>query len=169
MKIWITLVFILFITSAGLSQKVGSNPPKIYIENYSPITNDGTLFFDIDVRIADCLSYIEVNDMVKLKKKKTIWDKIHDWWWFKVLKKYDFEISKTFIRKLKVDDYYIAEIDDGQEHIYVKCELMNMKSLFGRKTKKEVQINLVSLSMKTVYSKEFTLYKSKLIQNYENR
>ena len=120
--------------------------------------------------MADCLSYIEMNDFDKIKKKKNVGDKLHDWWWFKVRKIYDFEVSKTYSKELEEDNYFLKETDDLSEQIYMKCDLIQLKSVFSRKTiKRKLQINLYSKSGKVVYSKIFILYKNKLLEKMEVR
>jgi hypothetical protein len=60
---------------------------------------------------------------------------------------------------------FLKDLDDGKEHIYMKCELITIKSLFGRKSlKKRVRINIFSLSDKKIYTKDFLLEKIKLLE-----
>jgi hypothetical protein len=50
----------------------------------------------------------------------------------------------------------------------MKCNLLQLKSVFGRKTfRKRLEINVYSLSGKKIYSKTFILDKNKLIEDGE--
>jgi hypothetical protein len=159
------LIFVLYLVISQVQgQRVGSKPPKFILENYSSMSNDGTIFFDIDVKMSDCLSHIEIKDVSKLKTDRTFWDWLHDFWWFKILRIFDFERSKTFSRTIDIENYYLKEEDDGLEHIHMKVELLSLKSIFGRDEKKKILVNLYSLSSKIIYSKEFYLNRNKLIE-----
>jgi hypothetical protein len=164
MKILFLTIFLSFLSLESFGQMVGKKEPIIRLKDYNIITDDGIITFEIDVRMSDCLDYLELNDMTKRKKDKTFWDKLYEWWWFKVLKIYNFEISKTLHKKLTIDNYFLLDSDDDQEHIVMRTDIIPLKSLFGRKLKKKVQINLFSMTGKCVYSKEFILNKNKLIE-----
>jgi hypothetical protein len=164
------LVIFIFQINFLFGQRVYPKSAIIRLENFSTINSDGLLTFEIDVRMADCLSHIEMNDFDKIKKKKNVWDKLHDWWWFKVRNIYDFEVSKTYSRELQEDNYFLKETDYLSEQIYMKCDLIQLKSVFSRKTiKRKLQINLYSKSGKVVYSKIFILDKNKILQEMEVR
>jgi hypothetical protein len=161
--------FIFFVITDCFSQKVYDKSATITFEPYNSIIIDGQLRFEIDVRMSDCLENIEILDIDKIKIKKNIWDKIHDWWWFKIRRNFDFKISKRFTLELNEDNYHLRE-DESDEQIYMKCDILTLKSIFERKTlKKKLQINLYSKSGKKVYSKIFILDKLKLIENGEVR
>jgi len=160
---YILLLFLVINCNFVLGQRVGTKPGKFYVENYSSLSDDGTIFFEIDVRLSDCLSHIEIKDITKVKNKRTFWDWLHDFWWFKILRVFDFQISKVFSRELNVENYYIKDTGDGLEHIYMKAELLSIKSIFGRKDEKNILVNLYSYSGKILYSKDFILDKNKLI------
>jgi hypothetical protein len=162
------IIFFIFQINFLFGQRVYPKTAIIRLENFSTISNDGLLTFEIDVRMADCLSEIEMNDMDKKKKKKSIWNRIHDWWWFKIRRIHDFESSKTYTKQLKEDNYYL--IDDEKEHISMKCDLIQLKSVFpGKAIKKKIEINLYSKNGKRVYSKIFILDKNKLLEKMEVR
>ena len=162
---YILLLFLVINCNFVLGQRVGIKPGIFYVENYSSLSDDGTIFFEIDVRLADCLSHIEIKDVTKVKNKRTFWDWLHDFWWFKILRVFDFQISKIFSRELNVENYYIKDTGDGLEHIYMKSELLSIKSIFGRKDEKKILVNLYSHSGKILYSKDFILDKNKLIED----
>ena len=169
-KTLLLILFFIFFSNISLSQKVYNKTALLKLEKYNTISNDGILTFEVEVRISDCISYIEINDVLKLKKNKNIWDKLYDWWWFKVRKIYDFNIAKTYTKPITEENYYLKESDDLEPHIVMRCELMSLKSLYGRKsTRKKIEINLYSMSGKVIYSKIITLRKSKIIQNSEVR
>lgn len=164
------IIIFIFQINFLFGQRVYPKTAIIRLENFSTINSDGLLTFEIDVRMADCLSHIEMNDFDKFKKKKNVGDKLHDWWWFKVRKIYDFEVSKTYSKELEEDNYFLKETDDLSEHISMKCDLIQLKSVFSRKTiKRKLQINLYSKSGKMVYSKTFILDKNKILQKMEVR
>jgi len=168
MKIFVlTLLFLLFSTF-GFGQRVGTEVPIFGVDKFNSLSNDGILTFEIDCRMADCISYVQIIDIEKIKKKKSIWDKIYDWWWFKIVKRFDFQTAKKFNKEITQDEYFLKDLDDGKEHIYMKCELITLKSLFGRKSlKKGIRINVISMSGKKIYTRDFTLDKSKLIESLE--
>ena len=127
------------------------------------------LSFEIDVRMADSFSHFEINDFDRIRIKKNVWDKIYDWWWFKVRKNLDFQKSKTFRKDIFETDYYLRD-DQDSEQIYLKIDLITLKSIFGRKyLKKNLELNLYSKSGRKIYSKKITLDKYKLIENKEVR
>jgi hypothetical protein len=162
-------LLLFFITNISLCQKVSEKSATIKFEQYNSIVVDGLLYFEIDVRLSDCLSHIEIIDVDKMRIKKNLWDKIYDWWWFKVRKKFDFHISKKYTLILHESDYYLRE-DGVSEQIYMKCELITLQSIFGRKySKKRIQINLYSKTGKIVYSKKVILKKIKLVEEGEVR
>jgi hypothetical protein len=163
-------VLFLFLCSNIKAQRVYPKTALIRLEKFNSLNDDGLLTFEISVRMADCLSHIEMNDFDKIKKKKNVGDKLHDWWWFKVRKIYDFEVSKTYSKELEEDNYFLKETDDLSEQIYMKCDLIQLKSVFSRKTtKRKLEINLYSKSGKLVYSKTFILDKNKILQEMEVR
>jgi hypothetical protein len=163
----IGLFFILIGNCAA--QKVYEKSATITFEPFNSLVIDGQLQFQIDVRMSDCLSKIEVLDIDKIKVKKNIWDKIYDWWWFKVRRKFDFRISKQFILELNENNYHLRE-EGSSEQIYMKCDILTLKSIFDRKTlKKKLQINLYSRSGKKIYTKMFTLDKIELVGEGEVR
>ena len=158
----------LFLCNNINAQRVYPKTAIIRLEKFSPLNNDGILTFEIGVRMADCLSNIEMNDMKKKEKKKNVWDKLHDWWWFRIRKIYDFEVSKTYTKEIHENEYFLRDTDDLSEQIYMKCELIQLKSVFSRKTiNRKLEINLYSKSGKKVYSKIFILNKNKLLENME--
>ena len=169
MKFFVLTLCMVLITSFGFGQRVGSRVPVFSVEKFNSISDDGLLTFEIDCRMADCISTVQIVDIEKIKKKRSIWDRIHDWWWFKVVRRFDFQTAKVFSREITADDYYLKDTDDGQEHIYMKCELITLKSLFGRKSiKKRIRINVFSLSGKKIFTRDFTLDKFKLVESIEN-
>ncbi len=167
-RIIISLLLFL-ISNISVCQKVSEKSAVIKFEQYNSIVVDGLLYFEIDVRLSDCLSHIEIIDVDKMKIKKNLWDKIYDWWWFKVRRKFDFQISKKYTLILDERNYYLRE-DAISEQIYMKCELIPLQSMFGRKySKKRILINLYSKTGKIVYSKKVILKKIELVENGEVR
>jgi hypothetical protein len=164
------LILSIFFNNISFAQRVSPKSAIVRLEEFNSIREDGLLTFEIEVKMADCMSHIELLDVSKFYKKKNIWDKIHDWWWFKVRKIYDFEVSKTFTRELSEDNYSLKDTDYLAEVIVMKCELIRLKSIFPRKlTKRKLEINLYSKSGKKVYSKVFTFKKYKILEEGEVR
>jgi len=165
MKLFALTLLLLLLSTFGFGQRVGSKTPIFGVDKYNSLTNDGVLTFEIDCRMADCISHVQIVDIDRIKKKKSFWEKIHDWWWFKIIKRFDFQTAKKFDSEITEDNYFLKDLDDGGEHIYMKCELITIKSLFGRKLlKKRVRINIFSLSGKRIYTKDFLLDKIKLLE-----
>ena len=123
--IYFSIIFV------GVSQRVYPKSAIIRLEKFNPLKDDGLLTFEIEVRMADCLSEIEILDVEKFKPKKNFGDKIHDWWWFKVREIYDFNVSKRFIKEIREIDYSLKETDNLSEVIVMKCELIQLKSVFS--------------------------------------
>ena len=170
MKYFYFVCFFLIFCEVGYCQRVYPKTAIIRLEKFSSLSNDGILTFEIEVRIADCLSHLEINDMNKRGEKRTIWNRIHDWWWFKVRKIYDFEVSKTFTKEIEDDEYFLRDTDDLSEQIYMKCNLIPLKSVFSNKSiNRKLEINIYSMSGKKVYSKIFILNKNKLLEEMEVR
>jgi hypothetical protein len=161
--------FIYFsIILVGTSQRVYPKSAVIRLEKFNPIKDDGMLTFEIEVRMADCLESIELIDVEKFKPKKNLGDKIHDWWWFKVREIYDFNVSKRYTKEISDLDYSLKETDDLSEVIVMKCELIQLKSVFSRKeTKKKLKIVLYSKSGKSIYEKVFILNRYKILEEGE--
>ena len=152
----------------GVSQRVYPKSAVLRLEKFNALNDDGMLTFEIKVRMADCLSEIEILDAEKFKPKKNFGDKIHDWWWFKVREIYDFNVSKRFIKEISDLDYSLKETDDLSEVIVMKCELIQLKSVFSRKElRKKLKINLFSKSGKEVYSVVFNLNKNQILDVLE--
>lgn len=165
----IYLLIILLISFNSFAQKVNPKSATITFQPTNSLTIDGLLFFEIDVRMSDCLSNIEIIDIDKMKIKKNLWDKIYDWWWFKVRRRFDFQFSKRYSRDLHEENYFLRE-DESSEQIYMKCELISLQSVFGRKNlNKNLEINLYSKSGRKVYTKKFKLNKIKLVEESEVR
>jgi hypothetical protein len=164
------LLLFFLLSTQSFSQRVNQKSATIRLEQLNNLKTDGLLTFEIEVRMADCFSYVELTDVKKLNKKKNIWDKIYDWWWFKVRKIYDFEISKTFTRELTEDNYSLKDTESIEEIIVMKCDLIQLKSVFPRKLlKRKLELNLYSKSGKKVYTKTFTLRKIKILEENEVR
>jgi len=165
MKLFALTLLFLLSSTFGFGQRVGREAPIFGLDKYNSLTNDGVLTFEIDCRMSDCISYVQIVDIDRIEKRKSFWEKIHDWWWFKIIKRFDFQTAKKFNKEINENNYFLKDLGDGKEHIYMKCELITIKSLFGRKSlKKRVRINIFSLSDKKIYTKDFLLEKIKLLE-----
>jgi hypothetical protein len=97
------------------------------------------LTFEIDVRMADCIHYIEINDVDKIKKDRNTRDKLHDWWWFKVLRRPNYYVNRSFTKTISIENYFIVTGNDNNEKIVLRTKLIPLRSLFGNKEKINVQ------------------------------
>jgi hypothetical protein len=162
-------MFLTLLISFGYCQRVGTKEPLFALENYSQISGDGMVTFEIDCRMPETIETVELNDIKKKKKnERNFFDKLDDWWWFKVRKIYNFEIAKTYTFKPANENYYLKDLGDDYEHIYMKCNLIPLKSLFVRNNRKQIEIILYNIAGKIIYNRKFTLDKNSLIKDYTN-
>ncbi len=170
MRLFLLLILFSLLNTKVYSQKVYTKSAILKIEKFNSLNDDGMLSFEIGVRMSDCLESIELIDVDRIKTKKNIFDRIHDWWWFKVRRIYDFNITKTFTEELNEENYFLKDTDDVSEQIFMKCDLLQLKSVFSRKTiKKRLKIRLYSRSGKVVYEKTFILNKFEILEEGEVR
>ncbi len=163
---YLLFFFLLFYKTNTFGQRVYPKTAKLILIDYSSLSNDGLIFFEIEVRMSDCISQIELIDIDNYKLKKNIWDKLYDFWWFKIMKVYNFSKTKKFSKEISESDYTLKDLDDGKEHILMDVSLLNIKSLYSRKeTTKRIRIILHSFSGKIIYDKNFNIDKTDLIQN----
>ncbi len=159
--IWIVFMFFLYDKEIQSPPFVGKNY-SIYIEDYNTLRDEGVLVFEVDVKIADCIHRVVLTDITNYKEKKNIFDKIYDWWYFKVRKKFNFEISKTISIYPNIDNYYLKDSDDGSEIIMLKTKILSTRSLFKKQKLKTIKIQIYNLSEREVFTKVFNLDKNKL-------
>lgn len=121
------------------AQTVGRKQPKIALKDYSPNNDDGTVTFEVDVRMADCISYIELkNDAHKKPIHVDVTDK----------------------------DYYLSE-ENGQD-IMLRLPVGTLKELMKKKDKLATELIIYSKSGKPIYSNEVALSKADLINGTGN-
>lgn len=128
-------VVILLMAAPGLqAQTVGRKKPKLELLSYNPLKDDGELSFQIDVRMADCISHLELANENSKKPLKV-------------------EVAES--------DYYLSE--DGEEQIYLKVTLGSMKEILKKKKELPSELTIYSKSGKPIYSKQIHLVKDDLI------
>jgi hypothetical protein len=128
------LVCMLGFSGFSNAQTIGKKSPRVELHNYNPIKEDGELIFQIDVRMADCVSHLEFSSE---NAKKPI------------------QISVT------ENDYILSE--DGDEQIYLKVALGNLKEIMKKKKELPIDLSIFSKSGKLIYSKQLNLQKETLV------
>ena len=132
------MIFIVLIM-AGLTtyvqaQTIGRKKPKMELLSYNPLKDDGELALEIDVKMADCISHLE---LLSENTKKPL----------------KIEVAE--------DDYYLSE--DGQEQIYMRVSLGSMKEILKKKKELPSDLVIYSKSGKAIYSRQLNLVKEDLI------
>jgi hypothetical protein len=121
------------------AQTVGKKPPKFSLKDYNPGKDDGTLTFEVDVRMADCISYIELkNDATK----------------------------KPVQVNVSENDYYLSE-ENGQD-IFLRLPIGTLKALLKKKESLPTSLVIYSKSGKPIYTNELSINKFDLINTAEN-
>jgi len=129
-----TIVFFLFSIYPSLSQTVGKRPPKITLLDYNTKLDDGNLQFEVDVRMADCISYLEFKSA---------------------------DSKKTFKVKVHENDYYLNE-ENGHE-IILRLSIGTLKELLKKKLSLDLNLVIYSKTGKAIYNGEVLFNKADLI------
>ena len=129
-----TLLIITGLTASVQAQTIGRKKPKMELLSYNPLKDDGELAIEIDVKMADCISHLE---LLSENNKKPI----------KV------EVAE--------DDYYLSE--DGEEQIYMRVSLGSMKEILKKKKELPSDLVIYSKSGKPIYTRQVNLVKEELI------
>lgn len=132
-------LFMLAGIGAAFGQTVGKKPPKISLQNYNPGNDDGTLSFEVDVRMADCISFIEVKNP---------------------------NIKKPIQVPVAEKDYYLSE--ENGEDILLRIPIGSLKELLKKKDKAETELVIYSKSGKPIYTNEISINKYDLINTAPN-
>jgi hypothetical protein len=118
----------------AFGQTIGRKKPKMELLSYNPLKDDGELAFEIDVRMADCISHLE---LLSENSKKPI----------KV------DVAES--------DYYLSE--EGDEQIYMRVSLGSMKEILKKKKELPSDLVIYSKSGRPIYTKQIHLVKEDLI------
>lgn len=97
------LLFLLLLSPMLTSaQLIGRKKPKMYLYKYNDLTRDGTLLFEIDVRMAGVI------DAVKISNRKKF-------------------LRKTFLTYVAERDYQYA----GKDGFIIRIQLASMRKMIG--------------------------------------
>jgi hypothetical protein len=116
------------------AQTVGRKPPKVVLKEYSQKLDDGTLEFEVDVRMADCISYIEIKNP---------------------------DSRKPVHVNVSENDYYLSE--ENGEDILLRLPLGSLKEILKKRESMAAGLTIYSKSGKPIYSNELSLNKADLI------
>lgn len=130
----LAILFSIGLTESMKAQTVGRKKPKMELLSYNPLKDDGELALEIDVRMADCISHVELFSGNSKKPLKV-------------------EVAE--------DDYYLSE--DGEEQIYMRVSLGSMKEILKKKKEMPSDLTIYSKSGKPIYSRQLNLVKDELI------
>jgi hypothetical protein len=118
----------------SFAQTVGRKPPKVVLKDYSPKEDDGTLEFEVDVRMADCISYVEVKNP---DSKKPVQVQVNE------------------------SNYYLSE-ENGKD-IMLRLNLGSLKELLRKKQSVAASLTIFSKSGKPIYTNPLSINKAELI------
>jgi hypothetical protein len=125
----------LVIGTVSFCQTVGRKPPKVILKEYSVKEEDGRLEFEVDVRMADCISYIEIKNK---------------------------DSKKPLQVQVNENDYYLDE-QNGQE-IFLRLSLGSLKQLLRKRETLDASLVIYSKSGKPIYTNQLSLNRSELIR-----
>jgi len=134
----LTAIVCIGLQFVSFGQTVGRKPPKISLSDYNKEKNDGTLNFEVDVRMADCISYIEFkNDANKKPLQVQVAEK----------------------------DYYLSE-ENGRD-ILLRLQVGSLKDLLKKKDNLATELIIYSKTGKPIYTNELSINRSELISGAE--
>lgn len=134
MKKLITIGALVFLAVGAMAQTVGKKAPKLSLTAYNAGKEDGTIQFEVDVRMADCISYIEIKPT---GSKKPI---------------------QVYVAE---KDYYLSE-ENGRD-ILLRIPLGSLKDILKKKEAVDTELTIFSKSGKPIYSNAMSLNKSELL------
>ncbi|HRH34050.1 MAG TPA: hypothetical protein PKY12_03285 [Catalimonadaceae bacterium] len=133
MKTILAIGAFLLLGWGAMAQTVGKKA-KLSLATYNSAQQDGMLQFEVDVRMADCISYIELKPQ---GGKKSI----------------QVPVSEK--------DYFISE-ENGRD-ILLRISLGSLKQVMKKKENLETELIIFSKSGKPIYTSEISLVKADLI------
>lgn len=133
MKTKMTIAAFLFLSLGAVAQTVGKKA-KLSLATFNSAQQDGMLQFEVDVRMADCISYVELKP----------------------------EGSKKSIHvPVSEKDYFLSE-ENGRD-ILLRVTLGSLKEVMKKKENLDTELVIFSKSGKPIYTSEISLIKSDLI------
>lgn len=134
MKKLLTILAVLLLGWGATAQTVGRKAPKITLLGYDAGKDDGLLQFEVDVRMADCISYVE----------------------FKT------EGSKKSIQvAVSEKDYFLSETN-GRD-ILLRIPVGTLRELMRKKENWNAELVVFSKSGQAIYNHRISILKSNLI------
>lgn len=119
----------------SLAQTVGRKPARIMLKDYSPKEEDGNIEFEVDVRMVDCISYIEIKNP---------------------------ELRKPIKVPVNESDYFLDE--KTGEDIYLRLSIGSLKKMLRKEESVDASLIIYSKSGKPVYSNRLSLNRSELLR-----
>jgi hypothetical protein len=116
------------------AQTIGRKKASMELASYNPLKDDGEIILEMDVRMADCVSHLEISSE---------------------------NSKKPLVVEVREENYYLSE--DGQEQIFMKVSLGSMKQILKKKKELPAGLTVYSKSGKTIFSKQVKLVKEDLI------
>jgi hypothetical protein len=119
----------------GFGQKIGKKkPPQVSLTKYNSLFSDGDVVVDLYVRMADCISHVELVD-------------------------HDYEDTKKL--KVKLEDYYVK--NEKTNAIYVKIKLGRLKEILRKRQEAYPELVVYSKTGKTVYQAPLAINRIELV------
>jgi hypothetical protein len=128
------LLLVCLISTEIQAQTIGRKKARMELLSYNPLKDDGEMVLEMDVRMADCVSHLELSSA---------------------------NSKRPLVVAVSEEDYYLSE--DGEEQIYLKVSLGNMKEILRKKKEVPAGLTIYSKSGKPIYSRQLTLIKEELI------
>ena len=118
----------------AIGQTVGRKKASMELLSYNPIKDDGELMLEMDVRMADCISHLEIACET---------------------------IKKPLVVEVTEENYYLSE--DGEEQIFMKVSIGNMKDILKKNKEVSTTLTVYSKSGKPIFTRQILLVKDSLI------
>ena len=134
MKTILTILAIVVLGWTASAQTVGRKAPKLTLKEYNAEKEDGKLQFEVDVRMADCISYIELQN----------------------------EVTKKPIKVEVTENDYVLSEENGRD-ILLRLDVGTLKELLKKKESQATALTIFSKSGKPIYTNELSINKSDLI------
>jgi len=129
-----TTILALILSFPLAAQTVGRKPPKVVLKDYNYKADDGNIEFEVDVRLADCISYVELKNPDSKKPVKV-------------------EVTEN--------NYFLSE-ENGQD-ILLRLSLGTLKEILKKREVMAADLIIYSKSGKPIYINELSLNKADLI------
>jgi hypothetical protein len=134
--IWLSLLFVAANGFYSLGQTVGRKPPRILLKDYSSKEEDGNIEFEVDVRMVDCISYIEIKNP---------------------------EARKPIQVPVSESDYFVDE--KTGEDIYLRLSIGSLKKMLRKEDAVNASLVIYSKSGKPVYTNRLSINRAELLRS----